>query len=74
MTTHRGMEKGLMAWWLAGPEERRTNSGFALGGGGGGVVNRKYNFFCGLCLVETTNKRGSTRLEMIDAGKGNIFC
>lgn len=36
-------------------------------------VNRKHHFFSGLCLVETTNKRGSTQLEMIDAQKGNIF-
>lgn len=36
-------------------------------------VNRKHHFFSGLCLVETTNKRGSTQLEMIDVQKGNIF-
>lgn len=37
-------------------------------------ANRKQHFFSGPCLMETTKKRGSTQLEVIDVGKGNIFC
>lgn len=44
MITHRGMEKGLMVWWLAGPEEWRTDSGFALGFVGGFFCEQETSF------------------------------
>lgn len=36
-------------------------------------MNSKRNFFSGLCLVETANKRGRTQLEITDTGKGKYF-
>lgn len=72
MIPHRGMEKDLMFWWLADSEERRTNCGFVLSFVGG-FVNSKHNFFSGLCLMETTNKRGRTQLEITDTGKRKYF-